>query len=188
LSQKRKGAARKLDKKVTAGLQELGMKGGRFETAFETAPLGPRGIDRVEFMLAANPGEPIKPLRQVASGGEVSRIMLALKAVFAHADQIPTLIFDEIDAGVGGQTAQKVAGKLRDLAQSHQTICITHIAQIAAAAQTHFRVIKTAAKKRTSTMVSQAVDEDRVNEIARLLDGGLSEVSIQHARALLSGK
>lgn len=185
LSAKRQAAARKLDKQVTAALQELGMKGGTFQTALEACELGASGVDRVEFLLAANVGEKAKALRQVASGGEISRIMLGLKAVFAGADRIPSLIFDEIDAGVGGQIARKVADKMAALAQSHQVICITHIAQIAAAAGRHFHVAKSVRHGRTSTAVTHVEGEGRVVEIARLLDGSASDVSIKHARVLL---
>ena len=185
LSQKRKAAARKLDKLISATLQELGMKGGQFQTELEAVELSLRGADRAEFMLAANPGEKLKPLRQVASGGETSRIMLALKAVFAGADQIPTLVFDEIDAGVGGSVARNVATKLRELAGSHQTICITHLAQIAATAQNHYNVVKSAQNGRNVTEVIKILDRARVEEIARLLDGSVSDVSLKHARALL---
>lgn len=185
LSQKRKTAAKKLDKLVKAALQELGMKGGSFETTFEATPLSATGIDRVEFFLSANVGEKTKPLRHVASGGEISRIMLALKAVFAAADRIPTLIFDEIDAGVGGHIARKVADKLAGLAESHQVLCITHIAQIAAAARTHFRVEKSVRNGRTATSVKRMDPQARIIEIARLLDGSASELSVKHARALL---
>jgi DNA repair protein RecN (Recombination protein N) len=186
LSQKRKAAARKLDKQITAALQELGMKGGRFETDVEPAGLALTGIDHAEFLLAANPGEKIKPLRQVASGGEIGRIMLALKAVFAEADKIPTLVFDEIDAGVGGHIARNVAGKLRGLAESHQVICITHIAQIAAAARRHYNVAKSTQGGRSVTSVVRVEDTARAEEIARLLDGSVSAVSMKHARALLN--
>ncbi|HOF40913.1 MAG TPA: DNA repair protein RecN [Candidatus Hydrogenedentes bacterium] len=186
LSVLRKKAACTLDKQIAAALAELGMKGGRFETRFEHGELSPTGIDRVEFLLAANPGEALKPLRQVASGGEISRVMLALKSVFANADTIPTLIFDEIDAGVGGAVAKKVAAKLGELADSHQTICISHLPQIAAAAETHFHVAKMIQKKRTVTSVARIADEERVRELARLLDGSVSEVSLEHARSLLS--
>ncbi|HIJ65109.1 MAG TPA: DNA repair protein RecN [Candidatus Hydrogenedentes bacterium] len=186
LSGKRRAAAKKLDRQITAALQELGMKGGRFETHFETCNLAAAGIDRAEFLLAANPGETLKALRHVASGGEISRIMLALKAVFARADKIPTLIFDEIDAGVGGHIAGKVADKLSELAALHQTICVSHIPQIAAAAQTHHNVAKTTSKKRTTTTVSRVSGEARAEEIARLLDGSVSDVSLSHARELLA--
>lgn len=190
LSEKRKKAAKTLDKQVVASLQELGMAGAVFETRFDPMELASTGIDRVEFYLAANPGEKLKPLRQVASGGEISRIMLALKVVSADADHIPTLIFDEIDAGVGGAVAVKVAEKLRRLARSHQTLCITHLPQIAAAADSHYNVTKAAVKGRTITKVVRVEERSRVEEVARLLDGSLSEASLQHAQALLkeSGK
>ncbi len=187
LSRKRKNVAAKLDRYVTESLQELGMKGGLFKTRFENAELGSIGIDRVEFLLTANPGEKAKPLRQVASGGEISRVMLALKTVFANADKIPTLIFDEIDSGVGGAMASQVALRLRDLASSHQTLCITHLAQIAASAQTHYVVSKTEEDGRTLTHVLRVEGEARIEEVARLLDGSLSGVSLEHARALLKG-
>ena len=185
LSKKRKDAARKLDKQVTAALQDLGMKGGRFEAAFEATELSANGTDRVEFMLSANPGEKLKSLRHVASGGEISRIMLALKAVSAEADKIPTLVFDEIDAGVGGRIARNVAWKLSQLSRSHQTICITHIAQIAVSANAHFCVVKQTQNGRTVTNVSKLEEEQRTAEIARLLDGSVSDVSLKHAKALL---
>jgi DNA repair protein RecN (Recombination protein N) len=185
LSKKRQAAAARLDKKVSSALQELGMKGGAFQTRFERTELARTGVDRVEFLLTANPGESPKPLRQVASGGEISRVMLGIKTVFASADKIPTLIFDEIDAGVGGAVANKVAARLRELAESHQTICITHLPQIAAAAHRHLHVAKSTSKGRTST-TAVVVDADaRVNELARLLDGSLSDVSVQHAAEML---
>ena len=185
LSQRRKKAARKLDKAVSATVQDLGMKGGRFETSFSPTALTPRGIDAVEFLLSANPGEKPKPLKNVASGGEISRIMLALKAVFAHADQIPTLVFDEIDSGVGGLIARNVAAKIKELADSHQILCITHLAQIAACAVNHFGVTKTTTKTHTLSSVIQLNPSQRIEEIARLLDGSISEASIKHATNLL---
>jgi DNA repair protein RecN (Recombination protein N) len=171
---------------VSAALQDLGMKGARFDTQFETIDLSAAGIDRVEFMLAANAGERGKPLRHVASGGEISRIMLALKVVFAGADAIATLVFDEIDAGVGGAVARKVAEKIAQLAKTHQVICITHIAQIAAVARAHFSVSKKVQKGRTTSTVTEVAGQARVEEVARLLDGTLSEVSLAHAKTLLS--
>lgn len=185
LSQKRKAAGKKLVKAVTAALQDLGMAGALFDVSIAAGELTMHGIDRVEFLLAANKGERAKALRQVASGGEISRIMLALKATFAKADAIPTLIFDEIDAGVGGAVANAVARKMNELATSHQVIAITHLPQIAAAAGRHFHVAKSSAKGRTITRVERVESETRVAELARLLDGSVSEVSLEHARALL---
>lgn len=186
LSQKRKASAKKLDKQVASVLKELGMKEGRFETQFEPGPVTARGCDRIEFLLAANVGEPPKPLRQVASGGEISRVMLALKSVFAGADDVPTLIFDEIDAGVGGSVARQVGGKLRALAQERQVLCITHLAQIAVQAGEHLTVRKEQDNGRTVTRVHSVADGARVEELARLLDGSLSEASLAHARTLLA--
>ncbi len=185
LSKKRHDAARKLDKQITKVLQALGMKGASFSIQLKSVELGGGGIDQVAFMLTANAGEQAKPLRQVASGGEVSRIMLALKTVFATADKIPTLIFDEIDAGVGGAVARKVAETLSSLARSHQVLCITHLAQIAAQAQHHLHVSKTTEKKTTRTTVSKVEGDERERELARLLDGSISPVSLAHARELL---
>ncbi len=185
ISKKRNAAAKQLDRLVKTVLQDLGMKGAHFETQFETGNLTVRGIDKIAFMLAANKGESLLPLKQVASGGEVSRIMLALKTAFSQADTIPTLIFDEIDSGVGGAIARKVADKLDELARSHQIICITHIPQIAALAKAHYRVEKQSIGNRTTTQVVAVEATSRVEEIARLLDGTLSEVSLEHARVLL---
>ncbi len=185
LTKARKQAAKRLNGEITGHLRELGMEKAVFEVQFESASLGLAGADKADFALAANVGERLKPLRQVASGGEISRIMLAIKTVFAESDAIPTLIFDEIDAGVGGAVATKVAAKLAALAQTHQTICITHIAQIAAAATGHYHVAKASRKGRTLTRVARVEDEARAEEVARLLDGSLSELSLKHARALL---
>lgn len=185
LSKKRRKAADALAKRVAAALQDLGMKGARFEVRFDAAELGANGIDRIEFLLQANAGEKAKPLRQVASGGEISRIMLALKATFADADRIPTLIFDEIDAGIGGAVAAHVADRIAALAKSHQVVCITHLPQIAAAANAHYHVEKAAAKGKTTTRVVAVEGGERVREVARLLDGAQTELSEAHARELL---
>ncbi len=186
LSAARRAAGTRLDKQVIAALRDLDMKGAHFETRIEETDLGARGIDRVEFMLSANAGERPRPLRTVASGGEISRIMLALKSVFAGADRIPTLVFDEIDAGVGGVVARRVAAKMAALARSHQVICITHLAQIAAAAETHFTVSKHDVRGHAVTGMDRVDGEEREREVARLLDGSVSEISLGHARALLA--
>jgi len=185
LSKKRRAAAKRLDQLVVRSLQELGMEGAKLETTLTHGTLTARGIDRIEVLLAANPGEPPKPLRHVASGGEISRVMLALKSVFAEADDIPSLIFDEIDAGIGGQVATRVAERLRALAASHQVLCITHLAQIAAAGHHHFHVAKGSRNGATSVQVVRVESRSRVEEVARLLDGSVTEVSLDHAEALL---
>ena len=187
LTAARQKAGKKLEKEVTAAIQELGMKGARFEARIESVSLSLAGFDRATFQLAANQGESMKPLKQVASGGEMSRIMLAIKTVLAGADTIPTLIFDEVDAGVGGDVARKVAQKLQSIASSHQVLCVTHLAQIAAVGDVHFTVAKASGNGRTRTDVTAIEAESREKEIARLLDGSVSSVSLEHARALLSG-
>ena len=186
LRKKRTTCAKKLEQQVTDSMQDLEMAGARFSVALEERDLGSTGVDKITFMLAANAGDIEKPLRKVASGGEMSRIMLAMKAVFANADAIPTLIFDEVDAGIGGAVAHKVAAKLKDLAGTHQVLCITHLAQIAAVGNNHFAVSKSSTKGSTRTRVEALQAEARVEEIARLLDGSVSELSVQHAKALLS--
>ncbi len=185
LSAVRRKAAAALDKKIAETLRDLDMKGARFETRFTDIPLCAHGVDGVEFLLSANAGEKPKPLRAVASGGEMSRIMLALKSVFAGMDRIPTLVFDEIDAGVGGVVARRVAEKMAALAASHQVLCISHLPQIAAAADAHYRVEKQVRRGVTATAVARVDGEARERELARLLDGSLSDVSLEHARALL---
>jgi DNA repair protein RecN (Recombination protein N) len=185
LSAVRRKAAAVLDRKIAETLRDLDMKGARFETRFTDIPLCAHGVDGVEFLLSANAGEKPKPLRAVASGGEMSRIMLALKSVFAGMDRIPTLVFDEIDAGVGGVVARRVAEKMAALAESHQVLCISHLPQIAAAADAHYVVEKQVRKGVTATAVARVDGEARERELARLLDGSLSDVSLEHARALL---
>ena len=186
LSAARRAASARLDRQVVAALRDLDMKGAQFETRIEETDLGPHGVDRIEFMLSANAGERPRPLRTVASGGEISRIMLALKSVFAGADRIPTLVFDEIDAGVGGAVARRVAAKMAALARSHQVVCITHLAQIAAAADSHYTVSKHDVRGHAVTDMERVEAAEREREVARLLDGSVSEISLGHARALLA--
>lgn len=187
LSEKRKKSGRSLEKKVTAALQDLGMKGARFAATLEAVELNSTGFDRATFQLAANQGEALKPLKNVASGGEISRIMLAIKTALASADTIPTLIFDEIDAGIGGDVARMVAQKMKAVAQSHQVMSVTHLAQIAAVADAHLTVAKATSKGRTTTAVTMLSGGAREKEIARLLDGSVSGVSLEHAQVLLAG-
>lgn len=186
LSKNRKKMSGNLDRQVMTALHELDMPHASFSTQIETIPLCANGIDKISFLLSANAGEPLKPLRQVASGGEISRIMLAIKAVFAEQDTVPVLIFDEIDAGIGGAAARRVAEKLSVLSSSHQVICITHLPQIAAAANAQFLVRKALAGERSATMVDPLNTRERESEIARLLDGSISKVSLDHARSLLA--
>jgi len=144
------------------------------------------GLDFIEFMISTNPGEPLKPLAKIASGGEMSRIMLAIKKILADADRIPTLIFDEIDMGVGGGTALKIGQKLHFISSGHQVICVTHLAQIACMADCHYYISKTGSGERTVTVVSKLEGEEIVREIARLMGGSdETEISLSHAREIL---
>lgn len=185
LSAERRKNAQKLAPRITTLLQDLGMDGASFDIEFKETSLGLSGIDEIEFRLMANPGEPAKALRQVASGGEISRIMLAIKSVFAETDAIPTLIFDEIDTGVGGAVANQIGLRLKSLAKNHQTICITHLPQIAAAADSHYHVSKSTSRNKTTTQVTVIENTKRVEEVARLLDGAITPLSKDHAEALL---
>jgi len=186
LSDARRTAAGRLDGAVGRELSELGMAGTRFAVEFRLRdePDG-RGIDDVEFLLSANQGEPLKPLARVASGGELSRIMLALKSILAAEDQIPTLIFDEIDAGIGGRSLAAVARKLFTLSRGRQVVCVTHSPQIAGFADRHLAITKSVIDGRTRTDVSPLSDEECVAEIARMLGGEQNAATWEHARDIL---
>ena len=172
LSGKRAAAGELIARKTAAELRKLGFKKSEFSVRLLAAEPGPDGADRVEFMFSANPGVPAMPLREVASSGELSRVMLALKTVLAEADFIPILIFDEIDANIGGETAVKVAGEIAVLAADKQILCISHLPQIASRADTHFRVYKESQGKATYTHIRQLDSAGRVQEISRMLGGG----------------
>lgn len=175
LSQQRKEAAKRLTRTVGKELEALKMGSVRF--AVHIVPnesddgYGPDGIDRVEFLLAANAGEPLKPMSRTASGGEISRLMLALKSALANVDHVPVLIFDEIDTGVGGAVAATIGKRLRVLGQYHQVLCITHLPQVASQAQHHMCVEKSEVKGRTVTTVRLLSGVSREEEIARMLGG-----------------
>jgi DNA repair protein RecN (Recombination protein N) len=141
-------------------------------------------LDTVEFQFSPNVGEPLRPLRAVASSGEMARVMLALKTALADQDQVPVLVFDEIDANVGGETAAKVGEKMLQIARKHQVLCITHLAPVAAAAQNHLVVTKQVRENRTVIEVASPGAEERVDEIARML-GGRSRAALDHAQTLL---
>lgn len=187
LSQMRSGAAPDLSRRVEAELGDLGMAGARFIAEIGDTELGPAGRDRAEFLISANPGESPRPLASVASGGESSRIMLALKTVLTTEDPVRTLVFDEVDAGIGGRTANVVGEKLKGLAEGRQVLCVTHLAQIARFADSHFHVTKRESNGRTVVEIRRLSDEERVVELARMLGGDQeSEAAVQHARELLS--
>ena len=186
LAQMRRKAAPRLAKEVTRHLMDLGFKQAKFTV--ELTPLtqpGAHGLEEVDFMFAPNPGEPAKPLRVIASSGEMSRVMLAVKSALAKEDNIPLLVFDEIDANVGGEIAAAVGRKMAELGRSHQIISITHLPQVAALASCHYVVNKVVQKDRTFSQLTRVADEARVEEVARML-GGKAESARAHARSLLA--
>lgn len=201
LSEQRKKSAKELEEKTVEIFNDLGLKEGLFkiEVMRQKDPEGDieignqrykvtnRGIDKVEFFISLNPGEKPKPLAKIASGGEISRIMLALKNVLAETDNIPVLIFDEIDSGISGRVAGAVGSNLKEVSQRHQIICITHLPLIASYGQTHFRVEKKAENNRTSTHIYYLSEEERVKELAKLIGGEMiNETTLQNARDLLA--
>lgn len=170
-------------------LQELGMKNARMALkAHEHGELAlnPLGAEQMEFLFSANPGEELKPLSRIASGGEISRVMLALKAVFSKLDDIDTLVFDEVDSGVGGKAAQAVAQKIGEVSHNRQVLCISHLAQIAAEADNHLFVQKRVTDEKTVASVNKLTNEARVKEVARMLSGEESDVALEHAQELLA--
>jgi DNA repair protein RecN (Recombination protein N) len=200
LSLKRKQAAREFENHLSAFLKEIGMDNSRFEFSQNTVSdpespfeinqqkvkLYPTGFDDIRISFSPNPGEPIKTINKIASGGEISRIMLALKSVLAEKDKMPLLVFDEIDSGISGKVAQIVGKKISELSRYHQIICITHLPQIAAFADTHFKVDKNINEKTTQVMIKPLKFEEQVSEIANLLGGvSLSQQAIDNASQLL---
>lgn len=183
LSALRKKAAEKLSRTLKKEIIKLGFKKADFGIAFSTCEAGPGGADRIEFLFSANPGVPVKPLRDVASSGELSRVMLAVKTVLAETDHIGTIIFDEIDANIGGETASVVANELNELGSRKQILCISHLAQVAARAMSHFAVEKRTAENSAVSMIHRLDPSGRVREIARMLGGG--DAAEKHAEALL---
>ncbi len=186
LSAYRRRAAAECGARVARALADLAMPRASFEARVE--PLDrftERGMDRVEFLLSPNKGEPLKPLARIASGGEMSRVMLALKATLADADRIGTLLFDEIDAGVSGEAAQRVGEKLALVASLRQVICVTHLPQIAAMGDTHFRIEKRERGGRTFTTVGPLPADEAMHELARLLSGARrTEAALENAREM----
>ncbi|MYF99043.1 DNA repair protein RecN [Candidatus Poribacteria bacterium] len=201
LSAKRKKVAERLSTLVEKELQELGMEKAEFYTAVQPIEddsglllidgkqyaLRENGMDKVEFLIAPNVGSELRPLARIASGGEISRVMLALKTVLIKVDNIPTVLFDEIDSGIGGKIADVVGKKLKELSQSAQVICITHLPQIARFADRHFLVEKDVVGESTLISAKSLTDAERVTEIARMHGGQETEVGLAHARELLNG-
>jgi DNA repair protein RecN (Recombination protein N) len=203
LSQKRTDVARKVERAVESTLKALGIDKGRFVVHIEQHEADPRiattvryngryltatpsGFDRVEFFISTNVGEEPKPLVRVASGGEISRVMLSLKSILAKNNRLPLLVFDEIDTGISGRIASKVGAAMRNLADFHQIIAITHLPQIAAMGSSHFVVEKKVQSSRTITQVRKLETEEHTREVAKLMSGeNVTESSLQMARELI---
>jgi DNA repair protein RecN (Recombination protein N) len=191
LSGTREKTAVQLEKAICRELSTLSFTTAEFKAEFEPVEkslleLTQSGWDRVEFMFSANPGEPLKPLAKIASGGELSRLLLGLKCILARRDQVGTVIFDEVDAGIGGQAAEDIALKIKQLSGHHQVLCITHLPQIAAKADEHFRVDKTLKNKRTRTEIILLDEESRIPELARMLAGdSVNEETMAFVKGLL---
>ena len=186
MSDVRKKCAKVLEKEITAALADLNFLQVQFSIDIRgLSEFTANGTDEIEFMLSANPGEDLKPIGMAASGGELSRIMLAVKAVLAEHDETSTLIFDEIDTGISGRTAQKVAEKMALIAKQHQVICISHLAQIAAMADAHYLIEKTSDGPHTSTQIRMLSGQEEVQELARILGGAqITEAVINSAEEM----
>ena len=187
LHKTRAKAAPRLSDNIRRNLRDLGFQQSEFEAKLEKLDEPrPTGFDATELLFSPNPGEPLKPLRTIASSGEISRLMLAIKSSLAAQDAIPLLVFDEIDANVGGEIANAVGAKMKTLADDHQVLCITHLPQVASAAASHFVVTKEVARGRTFSNLTEVTGKARREEIARML-GGKSETALKHAAKLLEG-
>ncbi len=186
----RESAADILSEKTTAAMQELGMKGGRFQiavTAMDNGQLSPSGLDRIEFLVSANPGQPLQALTQVASGGELSRISLAIQMVAAKSLHIPTLIFDEVDSGIGGAVAESVGRQLHRLGENRQVLCVTHLPQVAAQAHRHYLVKKIKNQSHTTANITSLEAKHRIGEIARMLGGlEMTDQTLAHAEEMIT--
>jgi DNA repair protein RecN (Recombination protein N) len=186
LSQLRKEYAKKLEVKLKAELKDLAMEDVRFKVDFKQKEITADGTDQIEFLISPNRGEDLKSLTKIASGGELSRIMLSLKTITAALDQVDTLIFDEVDSGVGGNTAAKMAAKLSQIAAERQIICITHLPQLASAANHHFLIKKERGENRTFTKIYALDKDERVAEIARMIGGAtITDKTLAHAEEMV---
>ena len=188
LSKLRQDSAIKFENRVKIELTELSMKGAEFKINFvktDENSCDETGFDKIEFLFTANAGQPLKPLNKVASGGEMSRFMLAVKNITADTDKVDTMIFDEIDIGISGETANVLALKLAKIGQNHQVICVTHLAQVASFGKTHFYISKAVENEKTKTSLKILNEELRIKEIARIIGGEISDFSMAHAKLML---
>jgi DNA repair protein RecN (Recombination protein N) len=185
LSEKRKETAKRMEKLIMAELKELAFGDAEFVIDMKPEKVSAYGMDKVEFLFSANPGEPAKPLSRIASGGELSRVMLSLKTVLADFDNVPVMIFDEVDAGVGGKTGESVGKKLKAIADRHQVLCTTHLPQIASMGDFHIKTEKKQKNERVFVEVRELAGRERLQEIARMLSGKITDVSLKHAKELI---
>ena len=188
LTKLRKKYALSFEERVKVELSELSMKGADFKINFETLSeenCDETGFDKVEFLFSANTGQPLKPLSKVVSGGEMSRFMLAIKSITADTDKVDTMVFDEIDTGISGETANVLAYKLAKIGKKHQVICITHLAQVACFGKIHYYISKSVQNGKTKTTLKCLTEEERVKEIARIIGGEISDFSLNHSRLML---
>jgi DNA repair protein RecN (Recombination protein N) len=184
LSSKRKALSKKLGKIIEAELIELGMANCRFEISVSPTNIGPNGMDKIEFLIAPNPGQPLLPLSKIASGGELSRVMLAVKSIFAQADQVATVVFDEIDTGLSGKILQIMAQKLAKLAKSHQILCITHQPIVASVANGHIKINKKQSANKTEITVMALDKQERIKELAHMASGNDKQEAMLFAQSL----
>lgn len=189
LTQGRKKVAKLLTEKITDAMQGLSLQGGQFEVQLEALPevrWGATGHELIEFLVSANPGQPVKPLAKVASGGELSRISLSIQVITAQAARIPTLIFDEVDVGIGGRVAEIVGLQLRALGQQRQVVCVTHLPQVAALGHHHLQVSKQTDSKTTVTKINPLDEKQRIDEVARMLGGiEITDQTVSHAKEMI---
>ena len=187
LTQRRENAAKVLEENIEKSLHELNMEKSKFKVNIENdGTFYDNGMDKVEFLISTNPGEPLKPLVKIASGGELSRVMLAIKSILADSDGVDTMIFDEIDTGVSGKAAMSIAKKLAVIAKNKQVICITHLPQLTAMADNHYLIQKNTDGELASTTLKELDEEGRELELARIIDGGeVTELALSHAKQML---
>jgi len=189
LTKTRQQTATNLGKKITEAMQGLSLQGGQFRAelhALDEGHWGPHGCEQIEFLVSANPGTPVKPLNKVASGGELSRISLAIQVITAQAARIPTLVFDEVDVGIGGRVAEIVGLQLRALGQHRQVLCVTHLPQVAALGHHHYQVSKHTSKHTTVTAIAPLDKPQRIDEIARMLGGiEITDQTLSHAKEMI---
>ena len=187
LTQRRENAAKVLEENIEKSLHELNMEKSKFKVNIENdGTFYDNGMDKVEFLISTNPGEPLKPLVKIASGGELSRVMLAIKSILADSDGVDTMIFDEIDTGVSGKAAMSIAKKLAVIAKNKQVICITHLPQLTAMADNHYLIQKNTDGEMASTTLKELAEEGRELELARIIDGGeVTELALSHAKQML---